>query len=209
MPAFPAMKLFKSRDPNIFHYTTTVCFNRVPVFRSEVACDLFINALAETRDHCKFKLIGYVVMPDHVHLILNPLRSDISVVMRRLKSSSARKILDWLRASNHLVSLRKLALSIPQNGSHTHSLWLKGFSSVDLWSSRFVLQKLSYIHLNPVRAGLCEHPARWRWSSYRAYLPHAAGSVPIEIDSRGYWSESELKLADGRTGESPQVNDSK
>jgi len=186
------VKLFKSHDPNIFHYTTSVCFNRVRVFQSEIACRLFINALAETREKCEFKLIGYVVMPDHAHLIINPLNQDKGVVMRRLKSTSARLILDWLRESNYLSSLRKLALSVPQARSHTHSLWQKDFSSIDLWSPRFIRQKLNYIHLNPVRAGLCDHPAEWKRSSYRAYLPHEPGSVPIEIDWRGYWKEEEL-----------------
>ena len=143
MPAGLSVKLFKSHDPNIFHYMTTVCFKRVPVFRSDIACRLFTKALAETRDRCEFKLIGYVVMPDHVHLILNPLNRDIGVVMRRLKSTSARLILDWLRESNHLVSLEKLALSVPQVRSHTHSLWQKDFSSVDLWTPRFIRQKLT------------------------------------------------------------------
>ena len=143
------MKLFKSHEPNPFHYATTVCFNRVPVFRSEVACKLFISALLETREQCRFKLIGYVLMPDHAHLILNPLNRDISVVRRRLKSSSARQILDWLRTSNHVASLKKLALAVPQSRSHTHSLWQKNFSSIDLWSPQFIRQKLNYIHLNP------------------------------------------------------------
>jgi len=76
------MKLFKSHDANIFHYVTAVIFNRVPVFRSENACSFFIEALAETRYKQPFKLIGYVIMPDHVHLILNPLSRDISDLMR-------------------------------------------------------------------------------------------------------------------------------
>jgi REP-associated tyrosine transposase len=194
------MKLFKSHEPNIFHYTTTVCFNRVPVFRSEVACEIFINALRETRERCKFKLIGYVLMPDHSHLILNPLNRDISVVMRRLKSTSARHILDWLRESNHAASLGKLALAVPQSRSHTHSLWLKDFSSIDLWTTRFVRQKLNYIHLNPVRAGLCKHPAEWKWSSYRSYFPHEPGSLPIEIDQRGYRKEDNQESAETPAG---------
>ena len=172
------MKLFKSHDPNTFHYTTSVCYRRVRVFRSERACDLFIEALAETRRRLPLKLIGYVVMPDHTHLILNPVNCDISVVMNSLKSTAARKIIDWLRRSNHSLSLRKLALETPQKRGHTHSLWQKDFSSIDLWTPRFISQKLNYIHLNPVRAGLCKHPAEWKWSSYRAYFPHAPGSIP-------------------------------
>lgn len=181
------MRLFKSRKANIFHYVTAVTFHRVPVFRSDVACLLFIATLIETREKCPFKLIGYVIMPDHVHLIVNPVERDISDLMRRLKGLSARRIIDWLRKENHINSLAKLMMDVRQKRSHTYAVWQKEFSSIDLWSPKFIRQKLSYIHANPVRAGLCEHPGDWRWSSYKAYLPHEKGSVPVEIDWQGYW----------------------
>jgi putative transposase len=186
------MKLFKSHDPNTFHYTTSVCYQRVPIFRAEKACELFIEALAAARIRCPFKLIGYVIMPDHTHLILNPLDRNISVTMGRVKSLSARDIIDWLTESRYTVSRKKLELAIPQKRRHSHAVWQKDFSSIDLWSPKFIRQKLNYIHLNPVRAGFCKHPAEWRWSSYRAYLPHEPGSVPLEMDLKGYWSEEEL-----------------
>ncbi len=193
MPAVSSgMKLFKSQEANIFHYTTSVCYRGVPVFRSETACVLFIETLAEMRIRYPFKLISYVIMPDHTHLILNPAGCDISKAMCSLKSVSARKTIIWLRESNHLSSLRKLELAVPQKRSHTHAVWQKDFSSIDLWSPRFIRQKLNYIHLNPVRAGLCRHPAEWKWSSYRAYLPHEPGTVPIEMDWRGYWKTEEV-----------------
>lgn len=181
------MKLFKSRDPNTIHYVTAVTHRRVPVFRSEVACSLFAETLGKTREAYPFKLIGYVIMPDHVHLLLNPLSCDIGGLMRRLKGMSARRIIDWLRAEGHATSLAKLALSVPQKHSHLYAVWQKDYSAIDLWSPKFIGQKLNYIHCNPVRAGLCEHPARWRWSSYGAYLPHEPGSVPLEMDWKGYW----------------------
>ena len=189
------MKLFKSHEPNTIHYVTGVTFRRVPVFRSEVACAFFIETLAETRECYLFKLIGYVVMPDHVHLLLNPASSNISALMRRLKGRSARKILDWLIEGQHASSLAKFKLNNPQRHAHTHAVWLKDFSAVDVWSPTFIRQKLNYIHNNPVRAGLCEHPARWRWSSYHAYLPHEPGDVPIEMDWRGYWDVEPAGIA--------------
>ena len=187
------MKLFKSHKPNTFHYTTSVCHKRVAVFRRHKTCDLFIEALAETRRRLPLKLIGYVIMPDHTHLIVNPRCCDISRIMSSLQSASARAILDWLRESSYESSLGKLALNPPQKRCHTHSVWQKDFSVIDLWSPRFIRQKLHYIHMNPVRAGLCKHPAEWKWSSYRAYLAHEPGTVPIEIDPLGYWSEEELE----------------
>jgi REP element-mobilizing transposase RayT len=192
------MHLFKSREPNLVHYVTAVTHNRVPVFRSDKACLLFIEALATTREKEPFKLIGYVVMPDHFHLLANPLKLDISVVVGRLKGRAVNKILNWLRSENHVVSLAKLKLSETRETGQTHAVWMKEFSAIDIWSRKFIRQKLQYIHENPVRARLTDHPAKWRWSSYRAYLPHKPGEVPIEIDWRWQWTEAELSEAQAR-----------
>jgi hypothetical protein len=61
--------------------------------------------------------------------------------------------------------------------------------------------------MNPVRAGLCDHPAKWRWSSYHAYLPHEAGDVQIEIDQRWLWTEDELSSAMGGRTSPPAKQD--
>ena len=188
------MKLFKSNEPNTFHYVTLVTFNRVPVFRSEQACEIFIDVLREVREKYPYKLIGYVLMLDHVHAIVNNRSGTISDWLRRVRGNSARKILAWLREERHLMSLKKLALAHPQKRQHTHAVWQKDPSVIDLWSHRFIRQKLNYLHLNPVRAGLCEHPADWKWSSYRAYLSHKVGEVPIEVDWQAYWKEDELEI---------------
>jgi REP element-mobilizing transposase RayT len=185
---------FKSREPNLIHYVTAVTYNRVPIFRSEQACEILMSTLETTRAKEPFKLIGYVIMPDHFHMLANPRDLDISMVVGRFKGRAASTILDWLRSESHVSSLRKLALARPLQSGQTHAVWMKEFSAVDLWSRKFIRQKLNYIHLNPVRAGLCDHPAKWRWSSYQAYLPHEPASVPIEIDWRWMWTEEELKL---------------
>jgi len=185
------MKLFKSHEPNLVHYVTAVTYKRVPVFSSERSCSLLIEALAETRIKDPFKLIGYVIMPDHFHLLANPLDMNVTRLIGRLKGTASR-ILKWLRSENRIRSLDKLALRKPLASGQTHAVWLQDFSAIDVWSHKFIRQKLHYIHLNPVRAGLCDHPAKWRWSSYHAYLPHEAASVPIEIDWRWLWSAEEI-----------------
>lgn len=96
------------------------------------------------------------------------------------------------------MSLRKLILPAPLRSGQTHAVWMAEFSAVDIWSRKFIRQKLDYIHLNPVRAGLCDHPAKWHWSSYRAYLPHEPGTVPIEVDQKWLWTEEELREANVR-----------
>jgi len=181
------MNLFKSKKENLFHYITSVTYRRLPIFRNKEICSLFIDVLKETRKDSPFKLIGYVLMPDHFHLLINPLGLDIRKSINLIKGRSAKRILDWLRENHHDRSLEKLAFSQPRKSGQTHAVWQKGFSSIDIWSEKFVIQKLGYIHANPVRAELCDHPAKWKWSSYHAYLPHSDNDVPIEIDWRPYW----------------------
>jgi putative transposase len=194
------MHLFKSREPNLVHYATAVTHNRVPVFRNDHACLLLLDAMATTRSKEPFKLIGYVVMPDHFHLLANPLELDISIIVGRIKGRAAVAILSWLREEGHSLSLTKLKLPKPLKSGQTHAVWMREFSAIDIWSRKFIRQKLHYTHMNPARAGLCKHPVEWRWSSYNAYFPHEPGSVPIEVDQRWLWTEEELsKARDRRT----------
>jgi len=189
------MKLFKSREQNLVHYVTGVTFRRTPIFRDDHVCSLFIESLLETRDKDPFKLIGYVLMPDHFHLLTNPIGLNISKVIGKLKGRSASKILKDLRTRVEVSTLKDLKLPRPLASGQTHAVWLRDFSSIDLWSNKFILQKLHYIHMNPVRAGLCNHPAKWRWSSYHAYFPHEPGLVPIEIDWHWLWNPDEFANA--------------
>ena len=145
----------------------------------------------ETKAEFPFKLVAYVIMLDHVHLIINPQGCDIEMVGKVLKGKSAKKILDWLKENEHIESLSKLKRNNLKKRNHSFSVWQKGIKSVDLESQKFVLQKTNYTHMNPVRAKLCAHPSDWKWSSYRAYFPHKSGDVPIEIDMQPYWPKEE------------------
>ena len=189
------MHLFKSKEQNLVHYVTGVTYARVPIFRGEEICSLFIEALSETRLKDPFKLIGYVLMPDHFHLLANPIELNISKVVGKLKGRSASKILKYFRAGDESEILGRLKLARPLASGQTHAVWLQDFSSIDIWSDKFIRQKLHYVHMNPVRAGLCDHPAKWRWSSYHAYQPHEPGAVPIEIDWRWRWNATEFAEA--------------
>ena len=150
-PAAFQMKLFRSKEPNLVHYVTAVTYQRVPVFKSGEACTLFVEALAETRLKDRFKLIGYVVMPDHFHLLVNPIGLNITTVVGKLKGRSASKILKRLRTKEEMQTLCRLKLPHALASGQTHALWLQDFSSVDIWSHPFIRQKLNYIHLSHVR----------------------------------------------------------
>lgn len=132
------MKLFKSTEPNTFHYVTLVTYNRVPIFKSDRACEIVVDVLGEVRKLFPYKLIGYVLMPDHAHAIVNIQNGEISQWLHKVRGNSARRILNWLREDGHRLSLKKLELNPPQKKKHTHAVWQKDPSVIDLWSPKFI-----------------------------------------------------------------------
>lgn len=198
------MKTFAIEKPNTFYYVTSVTFERVAVFHEPRFCEILVTVFEEVRRLFPYKLVAYVIMPDHFHVIVNPIDGDISKWLLRVRGNSAKKILDALKNDSRNLTLKSLTLSSPQKRNHRHALWQKDPSIVDLESNKFLMQKTNYIHLNPIRAGLADHPAKWPWSSYHSYLPHEPGAVPIEVDLRPRWTEEQIR--EYTSGGSPTLN---
>jgi putative transposase len=130
------------------HFITFSCYQRRPLLGDRSTRDRFIEILEEVRRKYKFIITGYVVMPEHVHLLMNePSESDPSIVMQVLKQRSSRVI--------------------PHD---ERQFWQLRFYDFNVWSSRKRIEKLKYMHRNPVVRGLVATPEEWRWSSYRWYL---------------------------------------
>lgn len=112
--------------------------------------------LEEVRQRYRFVVIGYVIMPEHFHLLVSePEIGNPTIIMKILKQESAYRLgrEDGIRVG-----------SLP--GGH---IWQKRFYDFNVWSERKRTEKLRYIHRNPVRRGLVSEPDQWRWSSYRSY----------------------------------------
>jgi putative transposase len=141
------------------HYITFTCYHRAPHLNTPVARDLFERTLERVRRWYGCCISGYVVMPEHVHLLLSePERSELSVVLQMLKQIVSRKL-----------------------GTGTgEPFWQRRYYDFNVWSSAKLGEKLDYMHHNPVRRGLVERPEDWPWSSFRHYATGAEGGVEIE-----------------------------
>jgi putative transposase len=123
---------------------------------SASARDLFENALERTRRRAKFVVAGYVVMPEHVHLLIGePLKGTVAGVIHALKLS---------------VSLRRTQ----------RPFWQARYYDFNVRSEGKRVEKLRYMHRNPVVRGLVARPEGWPWSSFRHYASGMEGSVEIE-----------------------------
>lgn len=152
------------------HFLTCSCYHRQPWLASARGRDLFLQILEEVRQRYAFVVVGYVVMPDHIHLLISePERGTQSTVMQVLKQRYARRIL----AKKRNAAQGKLWPGEPQH------VWQHRFYDFHVRSERKRVEKLRYMHRNPVKDGLVQVPEQWAWSSYRSYAYDEEGMVKI------------------------------
>ncbi len=138
------------------HFLTFSCHGREPYLGSPASRDRFERVLEEIRRRYVFHVFGYVVMPEHVHLLVSqPKRSTLAVAVQALKTSVSKQ-------------------------SRQRPFWLPRYYDFNLFTSAKRTEKLRYMHRNPVARGLAARPEDWRWSSFRHYLTGEAGAVEIE-----------------------------
>jgi len=137
--------------------------------------DLFLELLEQVRHRYRFAVIGYVIMPEHVHLLLSePERGNPSVVMQAVKQGFARRL------------IRSLRHRVPRQSD----LWTSALEQGHIWQRRFYdfvvftehkrAEKLCYMHQNPVKRGLVLEPKQWVWSSFRHYEFGERGPVLVD-----------------------------
>jgi putative transposase len=145
------------------HFITFSCYRRLPLLGTARARNIFVQVLDQVRYRFVLKLVGYVVMPEHVHLLISePLVGTPSTAMQMLKQRVSRLV----RAGTV--------------GGKDHSLWETRFYDFNVRTKKKKVEKLVYMHLNPVKRGLVEQPDDWIWSSYSFYQEKGTILIPID-----------------------------
>ena len=155
------------------HYITCSYYHRQRWLGSARRRDLFLCVLEQVRQRYGFVVLGYVVMPEHIHLLISePEKGDPSGVMQAVKQGFARRVLRQ-RRKRHCDAQQEL---FSRDSEH---VWQHRFYDFNLWSERKRVEKLRYMHRNPVKRGLVMEPDQWRWSSFRSYYHGEPGAVRI------------------------------
>jgi putative transposase len=139
------------------HFLTFSCYQRRPNFASPNIYTLFIECLERMRLRCEMRIYAYVVMPEHVHLLVSEPGTEI------------------LADAMHF-----LKLSFTKRLRRPGSFWQKRHYDRNIRDAAEFDEKLGYIHLSPVKRGLVKEPAEWEWSSFRHYSLREVGIVEIE-----------------------------
>ena len=161
-------------------YITVVTNNRLPVFRTDPMKEVLCRALDEARKTADFLVFAYVIMIDHMHLLTSR-PTTTSDVLRVLKGLTARRVIDYLKENSYLSSLAKLEHQ-ERDRNHRYSLWQTEKNVLPIFSEGMFMEKVNYIHQNPVRAGLVERATDYRWSSARIWQGCPLEDEPLLVD---------------------------
>ena len=151
------------------HFITCSCYRRRQMLGTEQRRDLFLTVLEQVRRRYQFVVLGYVVMPEHIHLLISePQEMTPSTVMQALKLGFARRV---------IAEAKRCKLAATDAASQR--VWEKRFYDFNVWTAHKRVEKLRYMHRNPVKRGLVASPELWRWSSLRAYAFGEVGAVRV------------------------------
>jgi putative transposase len=182
-------KLRRYYGAGYLHFITTSCYRRLPLVQRPQHRDLLLKVLESVRRRYHFAVSlcggGLRDHAEHLHRLMSvPERGDPSKAMQAIKQGFARRLLR-----------RQRVASDPRQGG----LWDTAFDSGHIWQARFYdfvvftakkrVEKLRYMHRNPVKRGLVLEPQQWDWSSYRHYADGERGIVRVNEERR-----AELKV---------------
>jgi putative transposase len=178
-----ARKTCRRHDaPGHAHELTFSCHGRLPLLARDRTRLWFVEAVEAARGPLAFDVWAYVLMPEHVHLLVRPRdpAHGVSAILHRLKRHVARRAIAFLEreASDWLPRLTVTG----RGGMPERRFWLPGGGyDRNIVEPRTLHRVIAYIHQNPVRRGLATHPEAWTWSS----APWYAGvrPVPLEMDA--------------------------
>ncbi len=180
-------RLHRYYGAGYLHFITASCYQRRALLGDGRNSDLFVQVLEQVRKRYRFVVVGYVVMPEHVHLLLSePERANPSVVMQALKQGFARRLLRRQRAQHDPRQGTLWSGAVEQG-----HIWQRRFYDFVVWTAHKRVEKLRYMHRNPVRRGLVLEPDQWRWSSFRDYAYGESGRAVINQQKK-----AELKIRD-------------
>lgn len=165
------------------HELTFSCYRNRKFLLDEEACIFLAKAVNMAKEKHKLNVWAYVFMPDHVHLLIFPVKDDYSIsrILLTIKQSVARRVLIRARRGNPAL-LERFKTGIK---SKKYRFWQDGGGyDRNIINHATLLKTIDYIHNNPVRKGLVKSPGEWTWSSFRDW--HENWQGPIKIDKDGF-----------------------
>lgn len=168
---------YKIYEKGYPYFMTSSVVNREPIFLRDSFSKIVLDSFVFLQENRQITLYAYVIMKDHMHFIASG--DHLAENMRLFKSFTARKIIDSLKDQKEKELLKRFSINAGENVEKSEfQLWQKGFHPKQIVGDKMMVQKIEYIHKNPVKAGYVTDVQDWRNSSVHNYLDQEA---PIAI----------------------------
>jgi len=190
-------RLERHYDTLSSHFITCSCYRRKPLLADDRMKNIFLKVLEETRKRYRFCVYGYVLMPEHFHLLIsNPEVGDAGKVLQVLKQRVSHQA--W-KIINPTLSQKTGKDGAPTFLVGTHpgeawQFWQRRFYDFNVWNRAKLVEKLKYMHRNPVVRELVARPEGWPWSSFRHYAMGEIGPVEIESEWTALRRQREVQV---------------
>lgn len=166
-------------EPGHFHELTFSCYLRMPLLTNDSWRRLLCRSIDRAIERSSFRLVAFVLMPEHVHLLVLPTIPIVRIdkFLSSIKQPHSVRIKRILQQTDKPLLDRCTVQERP--GKKAFRYWQEGPGyDRNLFSEQAVTSAIDYIHENPVRRGLCSRAANWKWSSARWYVSDSLMTDP-------------------------------
>lgn len=164
-------------------YITSVVYNRIKIFSRPSFIIPILDSLNYYRYQYSCKLIGFVIMFDHIHLLLYPEKVEsITEFMRDFKRFTSGRITRQAKVEGITDWIESFEIAGKETERAEYKVWQDSFWEQTIYTEKFLEQKLDYIHMNPVRAGIVESAVEYPYSSCRNYFKNDISLIEIDND---------------------------
>jgi len=160
---------YKIYEPTHPHFITLTVLHWIPLFTNPQSVEILFESFKFLQKEDNLKIYSYVILENHLHLLASS--DDIAKTIKKFKSFTAKKLLELLKEKNISTILEQLLFyKKAHKRETTYQVWQEGMQPKLIQNEKMMLQKMEYIHNNPVKRGYVDSAEHWKYSSTRDYL---------------------------------------
>jgi REP element-mobilizing transposase RayT len=169
-------------NPENLYFVTTTAVGRAHIFNGDLIKRILVDGLYHLHAVDRNNLFAFVIMPNHIHLILRCRADDpLKDVVRDFKANTTRLIVRQFTSAGDRPMLKVLSDAVLRPEKQQYKVWEDGYLAKEVFSPDFLRQKLEYIHNNPLQPQwqLVDEPEDYVWSSAQFYLSDLPALIPL------------------------------
>lgn len=175
-----ARSSYKIHEAEYPYLITSSVVYGLPLFGMPDVANIVLCSLKFLQEEKEVKIYAYVLMENHIHFIAQS--DSLANKISAFKSFTARRTIDFLKNRGHGIWLKRLR---EQKASYkqdrTYQFWQEGYHPKQIIGDDMMIQKIEYIHDNPVKSGYVDRPEDWRYSSVCNYLNRGSELIPVTL----------------------------